>query len=113
MAGSSTGKSQGWELSWTAALSARTEPAASDGTTAWETHRENCFWLCKIHQVISPTEGMGLSVQAVSDSWCEEKILLLRRTVDSVSLLQKQKHQPIKKKKKSKNTLYANDQNNK
>lgn len=53
--------------------SARPEPAASDGTAAWETHRECCFLLCKIHQGISPMEGMGLSVQAVSDSWCGEK----------------------------------------
>lgn len=89
MAGPSTGKSQGWELSWTAALpSAHTEPAANDGTTAWETHRENCILLCKIHQVMSPV-GMGLSGQAVSHSWIGAKILLLKRTVDSVSLLQK------------------------
>lgn len=55
------------------------EPAASDGTTAWESHRENCFSLCKTHQVSLPLEGMGLSLQAMSNLWCGEKILLLRR----------------------------------
>lgn len=96
-------------------LSARSEPAASDGTTAWETQGMLLFTLQDPSSDLPYGRNGLVSPSCVWFVVWGKKILLLRRAVDSISLLQKQKNQPMKGKKphQCKNTLYANDQNNK
>lgn len=74
---------------------------------------KKCFLLFKIHNETFPTEEIGLSAKAMSDLWWGKRVLffvILRRTVDLVSLLQKYK-QKQKKKNKGNKTLYVNDHN--
>lgn len=108
MAGTSTSRSQGLELSWTAGLS---EPAADDATTASETHGKKCFLLFKIHKETFPMEGIGLSAKDMSDLWWGKKECFFcpfekNRWFSIITA----KVQTERKKRKT--TLYVNDHNN-
>lgn len=91
MAGSSAGRIQGSELSWTAGLSAHAEPAAHDATTAWETHENSAFSLSRfIKWSFLWKEGACLlKYYLICGGEKMGGFVLLRRTIDSVSLLQK------------------------